>query len=312
MQYIQFKAYDFIAIEGEEAKKFLQGQVTCDIDSLSPSHSIAGALCNIKGRVVSDFRLVEYRGSCYILMAAGMADIVKPVLDKYMVFSRAVSRLASGEIRRIGLLGDLQHSLISELFTDLPDDDTNVIAHGDNILLKIPGITPRHELWQFGSQTSTGDNLILSILEGVDRAPEERWILEDIQGGVAHITPSHSDYHLPEALNYDLNGIVSFTKGCYTGQEIVARMHYRGTAKKRLFCGVSGFETLQPESITCISSDSGVEVTGEIINSAHDDKRNCFVLAVLPSNAAEANVRVFLNDDPALSVRLKSLPYIVG
>ena len=310
MQYIQFKAYDFIAIEGEEAKKFLQGQVTCDIDSLSPSHSVAGALCNIKGRVVSDFRLVEYGGSCYMLLAAGMAEIVKPVLDKYMVFSRAVSRLASSEIRRIGLLGDLQHSLISELFTDLPDDDTNVIAHGDNILLKIPGITPRHELWQFGSQTSTGDNLILSILESVDRAPEERWILEDIRGGVAHITPSHSDLHLPEALNYDINGVVSFTKGCYTGQEIVARMHYRGTAKKRLFCGTSELLTAHPESITCVTSDSDAGATGEIINSAIDERGDWFVLAVLPSDAAEADAKVYLNGNPDLPVRLVSLPYM--
>jgi folate-binding protein YgfZ len=223
MQCVKLTAFDLLAIEGEEAKKFLQGQVTCDVDNLSPSHSIEGALCNIKGRVISDFRLVEFQDTCYLLLAAGMADIVKPALDKYMVFSRAQSRVASSEIQRIGLLGDLNESFLGERFAQVTDDDSNAISSGDSILLKIPGLSPRFELWQFEAQTPAEEELIGPSSGIIETVPAERWELEDIRAGIAHVTAAHSELHLPEALNYDINGVISFSKGCYTGQEIVAR-----------------------------------------------------------------------------------------
>src|SRR5690606_31052541 len=65
-------------------------------------------------------------------------------------------------------------------------------------------------------------------------AAAEHWQLADIQAGAIHITPALQEQHTPQVLNYDLHGLVDFRKGCYTGQEIVARMHYRGTAKRRL------------------------------------------------------------------------------
>jgi folate-binding protein YgfZ len=312
MQCVELTAFDLIALEGDEAKKFLQGQVTCDVDKLSPSHSIQGALCNIKGRVVSDFRLVEFQDTCYLQLAVGMADIVKPVLDKYMVFSRAESRIASSEIQRTGLLGDLHKSPLIQRFKQLPDDNINVASAGDSILIKIPGIAPRYELWQFGSQPSGGNEVIAPATGLIETVSVDRWELEDIRAGIAHITPPHCALHLPEALNYDINGVVSFTKGCYTGQEIVARMYYRGTAKKRLFCGTSTGLQVKPESITCFNSDSNAALAGELISSARDEQGAWFVLAVLPSEAAEADAVVYLNDNPDLPVRLLSLPYAAG
>ena len=95
MPILNLDAFDLIAIDGVDAKKFLQGQVTCDLDSLSPGHSLEGAICNVKGRVISDFRLFEHNDTCYLSVATGMAAIVVPVLSKYIVFSKATCQQVS-------------------------------------------------------------------------------------------------------------------------------------------------------------------------------------------------------------------------
>ena len=310
MQIINLNTLDLIAIEGIEAKKFLQGQVTCDVEKLSPSHSIEGAICNIKGRVIGDFRLVEFQEICYLQLAAGMADIVKPVLDKYMVFSKAESRLANSEIRRMGIIVERDSTALQTRFGKLPDEDGESVIKDHSILIKVPGLLHRYELWQFNTQDTEEDQLLNQLMESAKTGLTESWQLEDIRAGIVHITPSISEQQLPEALNYDLSGVISFTKGCYTGQEIVARMHYRGTAKKRLFSGYIDGSARQPESIDCIAPEQQTAVAGQILNSARDESGKWFVLAILPSAAQEIGAEVYINENPELSVELISLPYV--
>lgn len=313
MQIVDLNSFDLIAIEGEEAKKFLQGQLTCDVNVLSASHSLAGAICNIKGRVVSDFRLLEYKDTCYLLVAAGMADIVKPVLDKYMVFSRAGSRLANSDLERLGIMGELDTEQLQSLFNNLPEKVGDVVIANQKLIIRIPGLLPRYEIWQFNSH-APGENSLQELLQGNHQlVPGACWEVADIQAGYAHITPTLSEQHLPEALNYDLNGLVSFTKGCYTGQEIVARMYYRGSAKKRLYCGVCRNLLEQPVSIHYNRPSSQQQAAGELIHFAqdpHEVNSGWFVLAVLPTAIEEPGVSLYLNEDPQHSIELRSLPYM--
>jgi len=318
MQIVDLNNFDLIAIDGVDAKKFLQGQVTCDIDELTPAHSIEGAICNIKGRVTGDFRLLEFEDTCYLQLETGMADIVKPVLDKYMVFSRAESRVASDDIRRIGILGELNSStlsahpalsLLQSQFDELPAKDGDVAVNGHALLIKIPGLLPRYELWQFNASDTEGSDLLNQVMESTETVATDSWQLQDIQAGIIHIQPSLSEQHLPEALNYDISGLISFTKGCYTGQEIVARMYYRGTAKKRLFCGKTAAPKEQPATIAVYEADSQADTAGEILQCARDDNGELFLLAVLPTSAIEPGARILLNGNPESPVELLSLPY---
>ena len=312
MQLTDLNNFDLIAINGPEAKKFLQGQVTCDVNRLSPSHSLQGAICNIKGRVVADFRLVEFQDTCFLELSAGMADVVKPVLDKYMVFSRAESSVVATGVARTGLILDGNADLLQEILGPLPANDGDVSTNGNLLAIKIPGPELRYETWHFTdpNEASAQDEQLQKISDHSETVPLSHWTLLDIRAGIAHVDPPLTELHLPEALNYDLSGVISFTKGCYTGQEIVARMHYRGTAKKRLFCVRVSDLPAQPESIGLQLPGEETPVSGELIGGATDGTGDWYLLAVLPTTTHDSGARIILNGDENSSVELQSLPYV--
>ncbi|MBT8146241.1 MAG: hypothetical protein KJN90_05265 [Gammaproteobacteria bacterium] len=310
MQIVDLNTFDLIAIEGAEAKKFLQGQVTCDVDELSPSQSLQGAICNIKGRVIGDFRLLEFRDTCYLQLEAGMADKVKPVLDKYMVFSKAESRIATSEVRRYGVLGEPSSAALQSLFDPLPAKAGQLAVSDNAILVKAAGLLPRYEVWHFVTDETEQNKLVNDLANSAKASATESWRLEEIRAGIVHITPSLSEQHLPEALNYDISGVISFTKGCYTGQEIVARMYYRGTAKKRLYCSHRAGMSETPTSIEYLPAASQTAAAGEILSKASDKFGNWHVLTILPGAAAEADANVYLNGNSELTVELELPPYM--
>jgi hypothetical protein len=309
MQVIDLNTFDLILVSGPDARKFLQGQVTCDLEQLSSEHSLTGSICNLKGRVISDFRLVEHNGECYLLMAAGMAAIVLPVLSKYIVFSKAECRLATETLQRTGFIGGEAEADLSQRFSGIPPAAGDVIATDCELLLRIPGSTPRFEHWQFNAAGEPPASRLAGLSTDTS---SNSWELEDIKAGIVHITPDLSEQQLPEALNYDLSGIINFRKGCYTGQEIIARMYYRGTAKKRLYHGVAAKQNAKPGSIEC-EIDAGQEaLSGEILRCAQDSQRDWHVLAILPVAVEEETSRVYLDRDPQALVTLQSLPYRAG
>ncbi len=328
LQTIPLANFDMLAVAGEDARKFLQGQVTCDLDQVSPSLSLQGAICNVKGRVIADFRLVEHDGTFYLALTTGMAAVVKPVLDKYIVFSRAECQVVTDTVRRTGILGDGAADTVEALVGSCPDADGAVITAGNTLLLKIPGLVPRYELWQLAPAPGQRPPLPESLATPSATAPLERWTLEDIRAGIAHVTPGLSEQHLPEVLNYDLSGVVNFKKGCYTGQEIVARMYYRGTAKRRLYTGVATETGSRPQTIHCRPAAGAAVQDGELIDAVQDDSGSWQVLAILPTILSESalqeqrddggssgngdDVLVYLDHDEDCTVRVQSLPYGLG
>ena len=239
-QLIQF---EFIRVSGPDARTFLQGQVTCDTTKITPTQSVLGALCNLKGRVIADFRTAQWGEDILLRVGAGLADPVLAVLKKYAVFSK-LTLSKEAELGALGLLvtGEPEG-------TSLPSAPHAVISLSEDVLAIDSGCgetgTRCIELW--GSKTSIQSDAALlatSISTESDKAipvatvavaRQDEWIRLEILSGVIHITPTLSEEYTPAQLNYDISGVVDFKKGCYTGQEIVARMFYRSTPKKRLY-----------------------------------------------------------------------------
>lgn len=309
MQAVDLNSFDLMSITGPDARKFLQGQVTCDVNQLSPSRSLTGALCNLKGRVIGSFRLVEHNDVCYLLLSAGMGPLVKQVLDKYIVFFKAQCLQLSGALHRVGLIGSAEEAGAATGLREVPDDEGQVAVSQHGVLIKIPGAVSRFELWQFAE---SADPVPADAIDSLPRTTTAAWDLEDIRAGILHITPDLSEQHLPEALNYDLSGVINFRKGCYTGQEIIARMYYRGTAKKRLFHGCSAAPVAEPASgavtIYCQLADAEVPAEGEVLKALCDADGILHLLAILPVSAIDTTSRVSLDREGQLPVRLDSLP----
>lgn len=308
MQIVNLDSFDLLAVEGADAKKFLQGQVSCNMNLLTESRSLRGAICNLKGRVISDFRVVEIGGICYLKLASGLGAIVKPVLDKYIVFSKAGCFDRTGLYRCSGLIGAGIEDLLLDHNDSLPEAADEVLIIDQCRLVRIDSQEPRYELWYPAAADTLPEPFDSLVRRNEDSTIT--WQLADYRAGIVHITPGLNEQHLPEALNYDRSGVIDFKKGCYTGQEIVARMYYRGTPKKRTcYLLLEGRETV-PERIECHAEAPPHQAeTGELLGYLHDGDGNTHMLAILPASLALQGGEVFINGDETLTARLQSLPY---
>ncbi len=266
-----------LVLEGPDGRKFLQGQTTCDLDQLSAEHSLTGAYCNPQGRMVCDFRLLELPPEAILMvLQASAAAAALETFGKYIVFSRAELRDAGDDWRHYALWGQAAAAL-AEAPGSSPDAGWR---QGD--ILWTTGASP--DSFEACVPATAADAFETRMTElGAERVAEEAYQLLEIKAGIGHVTGATSGEFLPQMLNFQATGRVSFTKGCYTGQEVVARMHYRGKVKRPMaLASADASEDLQP-------GDSIIDVNGKtvgtIVNAARDGDGLCWLLASLTRDA---------------------------
>ncbi|MCG8416195.1 MAG: hypothetical protein MI746_18405 [Pseudomonadales bacterium] len=236
MQVVSLSAagsFEYVEITGPDAIDFLQGQVTCDMQRLTAEQSLQGAICNIKGRVVADFRLLLLSEDNILLQtSAGMAQKIADTLGRYAVFSKVTITVTAGPHAVYGVIGQASSRALNEQFPSLPEAANAVLQTSDSVVIREPGSESRFQIW---CHQPEAENKLLQLDAMEETAEPSIWTLQDIRSGQVHVTPATSEEYTPQLLNYDLSGVIDFEKGCYTGQEVVARMYYRGKAKKRLY-----------------------------------------------------------------------------
>ena len=285
-----------LSLSGQDARKFLQGQVTCDLDTLSEAVSLAGACCTPQGRVVFDFRLLQRSAQDLLLLLPGqITEIALATLGKYIVFSRAEVTDAASDWVQFAIWG--------------PEAATKTGATS-----RTPGAS-----WQEGDVTwivvDASGAVEACVPAGQAEAFTRRWAGElgsgnaadyrrhEITHGIGHVLPSTSEMFLPQMLNYQLTGRVSFTKGCYTGQEVVARMHYKGKVKRAMLAArVEG----AAEPGDALYGGTGTQSVGNIVSAEKENGDNSLVLAVVALDAVEQGVRL---GETGPSLVFADLPY---
>jgi len=301
--------YDFIRISGADSVSFLQGQLSCNTELLSAEHSLTGALCNLKGRVIADFRLLQLGEDIVLQSAAGMAGKILETLNKYAVFSKVELQQLTAESpstpRTLGFIGTSVDAALSNLQLELPLAAHEVSHGADCSVVRLPGASKRIEIW-FYSDAATTAFLHSSDIQASDMPG--LWSRAEIEAGIVHITPELSEEYTPQLLNYDVSGLIDFKKGCYTGQEIVARMYYRGTAKKRLFLITSSQDVSESSEVVRVKSGDATS-DGSKILAFENCHSPTLLLAILASEATEAGHEYRLSDQPESELLVKSLHY---
>lgn len=212
-----------IRVAGEEAVKFLQGQLTQDVGLLGMSEARLAAFCNAKGRMQASFVLFK-RSHEEVLMVCSR-DILAATLKRLSMFvMRAKARLsdASADFVLYGVAGNAIETIAGGAHSAWAKSDI-----GDaNLVFLYPGAGQPRALWcaPAGSPAPQGPHIDLSL-----------WQWLEVQSGIAMITQPIFEAFVPQMLNYESVGGVSFKKGCYPGQEIVARSQFRGTLKRRAY-----------------------------------------------------------------------------
>lgn len=317
MSIVQLDHYQFVRVSGPDSLKFLQGQLSCNMDTLTAELSLRGALCDLKGRVIADFRLVLDAEDCLLQTQQGSAQLIVETLAKYAVFSKVEISIDTAQHSPLGLMGSESTKLLVETFGDCPALDDQLSNNGGVKLIKIADTESRYELW-FTGDGFTGDGpeatdypaTARKLLESVARTSAADWLRRDIALGVVHISPTLSAAFTPQLLNYDISGVINFDKGCYTGQEIVARMYYRGKAKKRLFL-LASIDSIQADA-AIIQTYGDKETAADIIafsNAPNSDAGSNLLLAVLSTEAVATAGKFSLSTNPQSSLQVLSLPY---
>ncbi|MDL5595697.1 folate-binding protein YgfZ [Pseudomonas kribbensis] len=288
-----------LAVRGADAGKFLQGQLTCNINYLSDDRASLGARCTQKGRMQSSFRIVLEGDGVLLAMAGELLEPQLADLKKYAVFSKSKLTDESASWVRFGLEhGD---AALSNLGLELPADTDSVVRHEGLIAIRVS--PDRAELWTPADQA---DAIKGKLSAQLTEAELNQWLLGQIRAGIGQVMPSTRELFIPQMLNLQAVGGVSFKKGCYTGQEIVARMQYLGKLKRRLYRVQLDASEL-PEPGTPLFAPSHGSSIGEVVLAARAEK-NIELLAVLQAEAADAgDLHLGTAEGPAL--HLLDLPY---
>ncbi|BBP75204.1 MULTISPECIES: CAF17-like 4Fe-4S cluster assembly/insertion protein YgfZ [Pseudomonas] len=288
-----------LAVRGSDASKFLQGQLTCNLDYLSENRASLGARCTQKGRMQSSFRILLEGDGVLLAMAGELLEPQLADLKKYAVFSKSRLTDESAGWVRFGL--GQADSVLAALGLDLPEDTDSVARANGLIAIRVS--VGRSELWAPADQAQ---DLRAQLAGQLREADLNTWLLGQIRAGIGQVMPQTRELFIPQMLNLQAVGGVSFKKGCYTGQEIVARMQYLGKLKRRLYRLTLDAGQL-PEPGTPLFSPAHNSSIGEVVIAATAE-HSIELLAVLQAEAVEAGI-VHLGDLQGPALTLLDLPY---
>ena len=218
-----------ISLRGPDSEKFLQGQLTADMREVSHGLSRLAMHLSLKGRGMVSMRLLPAEDGFDILVPHNMAGSLMERLKKYILFSKAEMQFDEQRVV-LGLTGGHANEALSAAGLPVPENADSCQRH-DDITLANAGHDTRH-LLVLPEQRAIELWPTLAQHQHCGAALHAR--LAEISAGEAHIQPGSEDLFLPQVLNYDLSHGVSFNKGCYVGQEVVARMHFKGKLKQRM------------------------------------------------------------------------------
>ena len=267
---------DFITVAGPDAAKLLQGQLTCDVDAVADPGFTRGALCNNKGRVYATFVLVRHGGRFYVVLGQGLGAIFKAALRKYLPFYKCELRDAAAGELCFGICGNVAAAALDFVDATLPAEG-QCRSHEDGWIC---ALAPEHYVVHSADAPPASASVANGTLED--------WHVRELLAGHFPFTPADAEQYTPQEIHLDRHGYVSFTKGCYTGQEIVARMHYRGKTKKLLFL----LEAPAPGKVPTESMeilDASGQVLGSTIKLLEGNGR-LYGLAVLPAELEQGLV----------------------
>ncbi|GAB3385064.1 YgfZ/GcvT domain-containing protein [Azotobacter armeniacus] len=288
-----------LAVRGPDADKFLQGQLTCNLNYLKDGSSSLGARCTPKGRMISSFRLIPDLDGFLLAMASELIEPQQTELKKFAAFSKSQLFNESGVWTRFGLLGG--DAALIGLGLDLPQETGQVVRNGELLVIRLEG--ERAELWAPAEQAEA---LRARLAGYLPEAPLECWLLAQIRAGIGQVFGATRELFIPQMINLQAVGGVSFKKGCYSGQEIVARMQYLGKLKRRLYrLALDSSEA--PAPATELFSPVHRTSVGEVVLAAPAES-GVELLAVLQEDAVEDG-RVSLGAPEGPTLHLLDLPY---
>ena len=302
-QLTHLKRDALLHIIGPDTLKFLQGQTSCDTRTVDSQHAVPGLFCTPQGRVVCDFLLCELGPDHFALrLRRDIRADSSAAFGKYIIFSKAELDAERDDWKLTGVWGPDASTALTKIFGSAPTERFAATTGEGYVLVQTDEVSQQFECYL---DASSCDKYLANMAVEMQTGAESEWEALQIKSGVARIEPATVEEFVPQTLNYDLTGHISFNKGCYTGQEVVARLHYRGKPKRRTYIAeLSGGESCSA-GITLFSADSSQGV-GTVINSSSALDKTLLLVAATAAGA-EKGLHVGAADGHLLT--LGKLPY---
>lgn len=291
-------------VVGVDSEKYLQGQVTADVSQMTEHQHLLAAHCDPKGKMWSNLRIFRRQDGFALIERRSLRDAQLTELKKYAVFSK-VTIAADDELVLLGVAGFQARAALKNLFSDLPDADNQVTHDGVTSLLWFEHPAERFLLV---TDVATAERVTQALRGEAQLNNSQQWLSLNIEAGIPVIDAANSGQFIPQATNLQALGGISFKKGCYTGQEMVARAKFRGTNKRALWY-LAGQASRVPEAGEDLELKMGDNWrrTGTVLAAVQLDDGRLLVQAVMNNDMEPDSVFRVREDVNTLSI--EPLPY---
>ena len=293
-----------IRAEGADTESFLQGQLSNDVRLVTDGHSQLSAYCNPKGRMLAIARLFKRDGAYFLQLPRELLEPTLKRLSMYVLRAKVTLR-AEAELVGLGLSGPNAATLVENVFGPYTHEVDASRTQDDITVIGLPGRSPRYALlgsvatlqpvWQHLKTTATPVG-----------AHAWRWL--DIQAGLPTVLPGTIEEFVPQMVNLDLVGGINFKKGCYPGQEIVARMHYLGRLKQRMISAHVECAARPLPGASVYAADFPGQSAGKVVDAQPAPSGGYDLLAVVQTSSIEKG-DIHLDDLQGPALQLTALPY---
>jgi folate-binding protein YgfZ len=251
-----------LAISGDDAAAFLHGQFTNDVQSLETGGAQWNGWCSAKGRLLATFLLVRRADEYLLMLPAEIAGAFAKRLNMFVLRSKVKIADVSAQWARFGIAGKAAHPAIAAIFDAAPEPMRAVELNGSVCVAlderRFVAFTPAGE----------SENLRVRLEQSGTPAGAGAWEWTNIRAGIPTVVAATQEAFVPQMANFDLVGGVSFRKGCYPGQEIVARTQYRGILKRRMARAHVEGDALPKPGDAVYGAAFGDQAAGTVVQAA--------------------------------------------
>jgi len=297
--------FSSIQVTGEDAQTFLQNLLSNDILEVSDSRAQLSSFNSAKGRMLASMMIWREADSYILQLPQELSEPIRKKLTMYVLRSKVKISDVSSEMITLGISGNTAQEILKERFGEVPQMPLEVSRFPDASCIRID-----ETRFQISTSVRDASAIWKSLIRHAKPVGSICWDWLSIKAGIPMILPKTQEQFVPQMVNYGLIGGVSFKKGCYPGQEIVARMQYLGKLKRRMYLAHIDFtasDNLQAGD-ELFSADMEGQASGMIVNIAPSPQGGLDMLAVVQSTSQETQ-SVHWGSLQGPSLHFLSLPY---
>ena len=316
-----------IKVSGPDSENFLQGQLSNDVAAVTINHSQLSAYCNPKGRMLALLRLFRrpdnLSDNLYLITAHERIDAVLKRLRMFVLMAKTELMDASEELIGLGLSGPNAASILKTIVGQAPEHINEVLQNNEISVIRLPNApnTPTNTIdppprFAIYTTVTHAPNLWQQLTQHAQAVGEHAWRLLDIRAGLPMIYNTTAEAFVPQMVNLQALDGINFKKGCYVGQEVVARAHYLGQLKRRMAritlatSELSVEELPQPGNPIYAPSLRGEQKVGEIVTACPNPDSGIDALAVIMTECIEQPQHALTWQQAAFTIA--TLPYSVA